>query len=100
MALPLLPRASVHSFRVAIAGAGLAGYRRPTNLPVPVPVTLLDARPVRRRPRENDSRICRLQRRTGRVVFAGEHTSERWQGYMNGAVESGQHAARELLTVT
>jgi hypothetical protein len=42
----------------------------------------------------------RLQRRTGRVVFAGEHTSERWQGYMNGAVESGQRAARELPTVT
>jgi monoamine oxidase len=31
------------------------------------------------------------------MVFAGEHTSERWQGYMNGAVESGLRAARELL---
>jgi monoamine oxidase len=30
-------------------------------------------------------------------VFAGEHTSERWQGYMNGAVESDQRASRELL---
>jgi monoamine oxidase len=39
-----------------------------------------------------------LARRAGRIVFAGEHTSERWQGYMNGAVESGQRAARELLT--
>jgi monoamine oxidase len=38
-----------------------------------------------------------LARRAGRIVFAGEHTSERWQGYMNGAVESGQRAARELL---
>jgi monoamine oxidase len=38
-----------------------------------------------------------LGRRAGRIVFAGEHTSERWQGYMNGAVESGQRAARELL---
>jgi monoamine oxidase len=38
-----------------------------------------------------------LARRTGRIVFAGEHTSERWQGYMNGAVESGQRAARELV---
>jgi monoamine oxidase len=38
-----------------------------------------------------------LSRRAGRMVFAGEHTSERWQGYMNGAVESGQRAARELL---
>jgi monoamine oxidase len=32
----------------------------------------------------------------GRVVFAGEHTSIRWQGYMNGAVESGQRAAAEI----
>lgn len=38
-----------------------------------------------------------LTRRAGRMVFAGEHTSERWQGYMNGAVESGQRAARELV---
>ena len=38
-----------------------------------------------------------LSRRAGRLFFAGEHTSERWQGYMNGAVESGQRAARELL---
>ena len=38
-----------------------------------------------------------LARRAGRIVFAGEHTSERWQGYMNGAVESGQRAARELM---
>ena len=30
-----------------------------------------------------------LSRRAGRLVFAGEHTSEQWQGYMNGAVESG-----------
>jgi monoamine oxidase len=35
--------------------------------------------------------------RAGRIVFAGEHTSERWQGYMNGAVESGRRAARELI---
>jgi monoamine oxidase len=38
-----------------------------------------------------------LWKRAGRIVFAGEHTSERWQGYMNGAIESGQRAARELL---
>jgi monoamine oxidase len=39
-----------------------------------------------------------LSRRAGRIVFAGEHTSERWQGYMNGAVETGQRAARELMS--
>jgi monoamine oxidase len=38
-----------------------------------------------------------LARRAGRLVFAGEHTSARWQGYMNGAVESGIRAARELV---
>jgi len=32
-----------------------------------------------------------------RVFFAGEHTSFRWQGYMNGAVESGLRAAEEIL---
>jgi monoamine oxidase len=38
-----------------------------------------------------------LSRRAGRILFAGEHTSENWQGYMNGAVESGLRAARDLL---
>ena len=31
-----------------------------------------------------------------RVFFAGEHTSKLWQGYMNGAVESGLRAAEEV----
>lgn len=44
-----------------------------------------------------DPRDRRLLAAThGRVFFAGEHTSERWQGFMNGAVESGQAAARDL----
>jgi monoamine oxidase len=34
------------------------------------------------------------------VFFAGEHTSTKWQGYMNGAVESGLRAAEEVsLTI-
>ncbi len=37
-----------------------------------------------------------LARPAGRVLFAGEHTSTRWQGYMSGAVESGQRAAVEV----
>jgi monoamine oxidase len=37
-----------------------------------------------------------LARPAGRVFFAGEHTSVRWQGYMNGAVESGRRAAAEV----
>ena len=35
-----------------------------------------------------------------RVFFAGEHTSVTWQGYMNGAVESGLRAAEELFAST
>ncbi len=41
-----------------------------------------------------------LARPSGRVLFAGEHTSERWQGYMNGAIESGQRAASEATALT
>lgn len=37
-----------------------------------------------------------LPRPHGRVMFAGEHTSARWQGYMNGAVETGERAAAEI----
>ena len=35
-----------------------------------------------------------------RVLFAGEHTSTTWQGYMNGAVESGLRAAEEVFSIT
>jgi monoamine oxidase len=41
-----------------------------------------------------------LARPAGRVVFAGEHTSIRWQGYMNGAVESGWRAAAEVAAMS
>ncbi len=40
-----------------------------------------------------------LARPAGRIVFAGEHTSIRWQGYMNGAVESGHRAAAEIAAL-
>jgi monoamine oxidase len=40
-----------------------------------------------------------LARPCGRLVFAGEHTSLRWQGYMNGAVESGRRAAAEVVAM-
>lgn len=40
-----------------------------------------------------------LARPAGRIVFAGEHTSLRWQGYMNGAVESGLRAAAEVRAI-
>jgi monoamine oxidase len=37
-----------------------------------------------------------LARPCGRLFFAGEHTSIQWQGYMNGAIESGRRAAAEV----
>ena len=33
----------------------------------------------------------------GRLHFAGEHTSVDFLGYMNGAVESGERVADEIL---
>lgn len=35
----------------------------------------------------------------GRLLFAGEHTSEESPGFMNGGVDSGNRAARDLLAV-
>jgi monoamine oxidase len=35
--------------------------------------------------------------REGNVHFCGEQTSYDWQGYMNGAVDSGERAAREIV---
>lgn len=40
-----------------------------------------------------------LARPHGRILFAGEHTSIKWQGYMNGAVESGLRAAADVCAL-
>ena len=40
-----------------------------------------------------------LARPAGRIVFAGEHTSIKYQGYMNGAVETGLRAAAEIAAI-
>jgi len=40
-----------------------------------------------------------LARPFGRIFFAGEHTSLKWQGYMNGAVETGLRASEEVTAV-
>ncbi len=37
-----------------------------------------------------------LGKREGNVFFAGEHTSTHSQGYLNGGVESGERAARQV----
>jgi monoamine oxidase len=33
----------------------------------------------------------------GRLIFAGEHTSADFSGFMNGAIQSGNRAAREII---
>jgi monoamine oxidase len=40
-----------------------------------------------------------LARPNTRIAFAGEHTSIRWQGYMNGAIETGHRAAAEITAL-
>ena len=40
-----------------------------------------------------------LARAHGRVVFCGEHTSVKFQGYMNGAIETGLRAAAEIAAL-
>src|SRR5436190_957795 len=41
-----------------------------------------------------------LARPAGRIVFAGEHTSIKSQGYMNGAIETGLRAAAEVAALS
>jgi monoamine oxidase len=52
-------------------------------------------------PREREE-AARRKRKGGveERVRAGEHTSKTWQGYMNGAVESGLRAAEEVFATT
>ena len=40
-----------------------------------------------------------LARPAGRMAFAGEHTSIKYQGYMNGAIETGLRAAAEIAAI-
>ena len=39
-----------------------------------------------------------LQGPVGRVHWAGTETAKAWNGYMDGAVESGQRAAKGVLS--
>ncbi|XP_010837722.1 PREDICTED: amine oxidase [flavin-containing] B-like [Bison bison bison] len=38
-----------------------------------------------------------LRQPVGRIYFAGTETATHWSGYMEGAVEAGERAAREIL---
>jgi monoamine oxidase len=40
-----------------------------------------------------------LEKPEGNALFAGEHTSTHSQGYLNGGVETGERAARQVLNV-
>jgi monoamine oxidase len=48
------------------------------------------------RPGQMASMMPEIPRPEGRVHFAGEHTSA-WMGWMEGALESGERAAREVM---
>jgi monoamine oxidase len=61
-------------------------YSRGGYAGVPTPGMLLDHGPA-------------LQESVGRIYWAGAETSPEWSGYMEGAVESGERAAREALSV-
>jgi monoamine oxidase len=39
-----------------------------------------------------------LGRPVGRIHFAGTETADYWAGYMDGAVRSGERAAREVAS--
>jgi len=41
-----------------------------------------------------------LREPVGRIHWAGTETSEVWNGYMDGAIRSGERAAREVLTAS
>ena len=60
-------------------------YSRGGYAGVPVPGMLLDHGPALTEP-------------VGCIYWAGAETASEWSGYMDGAVESGERAAREVLS--
>jgi monoamine oxidase len=64
---------------------GAEVYSRGGYAGVPTPGMLLDHGPA-------------LQEPVGRIYWAGAETASEWSGYMEGAVESGERAAREVLS--
>lgn len=43
------------------------------------------------------TRLCGVAQSLPRLVFAGEHMSRDWQGFMNGAAETGRLAAESIV---
>ena len=60
-------------------------YSRGGYAGVPVPGMLLDHGPALAEP-------------VGRIYWAGAETASEWNGYMDGAVESGERVAQEVLS--
>ena len=50
-------------------------------------------------PGQMTSMTADIARPEGRVHFAGEHTSV-WSGWMEGALESAERAAKEIVSVS
>ena len=46
---------------------------------------------------EEDDGSASQQARSGPVLFAGEHLSDAWPGYMNGAAQTGRLAAQAII---
>jgi monoamine oxidase len=65
---------------------GAEPYSRGGYAGVPVPGMILDHGPALTEP-------------VGRIHWAGAETASEWNGYMDGAVESGERVAREVLAV-
>lgn len=79
--------------KVIVVGAGLAGLTAAVKLKeAGAKVSLID-------PGFDPHLRDWLARPHGRIIFAGEHTSVTWQGYMNGAVESGLRAVEKVCAM-
>jgi monoamine oxidase len=52
------------------------------------------------RPRQATRYLRELQTPEGRVYFAGSETANGWNGFIDGAIESGVRASRQLLQAT
>lgn len=76
---------ALHPLGYAECDWGAEPYARGGYAGVPAPGFFLDHGPA-------------LQEPVGRVHWAGTETATRWNGYMDGAVESGQRAARGVLS--
>jgi hypothetical protein len=94
------------------AGSEEAGYSRRLEVPGPplvwASIFQLGEGPFRSFGEKGRVVDCRtassvgtgfLEKPGGNALFAGEHTSTHSQGYLNGGVETGERAARQVLNV-